>query len=386
MIKAIFNYTIFKKWLLINPAMFVNNPPKSDTKEREHYDYNEQQEVLELLDKNYANNGLTKEKADLKFIRFKTAITILFNTGFRRGELIGLKWKDINFGTKTFKVRREIVTENVENFNPEDIIETLGKNIICKDLKTDKSRRNVTAPQYCFDLLEEYRNEQIKFGYECNDNAYIFTKLDKSYGAYNPNYLTEEWSKFIEKFELKDITIHDIRHSHATYLLSMGVPVQDVSRRLGHSEAATTLKIYTHSNLAQDKKITQLMEDTFYKDYNNKGLVYDSEKTKKDFEVIIKILTGRYNDNDFESICKFLEYITNESITYDNFDSAIDLCRTYLKDEYNYFKKMEIFLNDLPNEQMLNFIDFVVQSNSNIINVDPIVDVEKYIDKLELII
>lgn len=386
LIKAIFNYTLFKKWLIINPVMFVKNPPKSDTKEREYYDYNEQQEALGLLDKHIIDNGLTKEKADLRFIRFKTAITILFNTGFRRGELIGLKWKDINFKTKTFKVRREIVTESVTNFKPEDIIEILGKSIVCKDLKTDKSRRNVTAPQYCFDLLDEYRKEQRKLGYECNDDDYIFTKLNGSYGVYNPNDLTKDWGEFVKRFELKDITIHDIRHSHATYLLSMGVPIQDVSRRLGHSESATTLKIYTHSNLAQDKKITLLMEETFYKDYNsNKDLVYDNEKTKKDFDVIIKILTDNYTDNDFEDICNLLEYITNEDITYDNFENAMDLCRTYLKDEYNYFKKMETFLSDLPREKMSNFIDFVLQIDSNIINIDPIVDVEKYMDKLDLI-
>ncbi len=128
------------------------------------------------------------------------------------------------------------------------------------------------------------------------------------------------------------------------------------------------------------------MEETFYKDYNsNKNLLYDNEKAKKDFEVLIKILTDNYTDNDFEDICNLLEYITNEDITYDNFDNAMDLCRTYLKDEYNYFKKIEIFLFDLPREKILSFIDFVIQIDSNIINIDPIVGVEKYMDKLDLI-
>lgn len=80
-----------KKWLLTNPAEFVINPPKLKVKKKDYYNYEEMMEVFELL-----------EKYD---IRFRTAIFTLFNTGFRRGELCGLKWKDIS-------KRKMPITEN----------------------------------------------------------------------------------------------------------------------------------------------------------------------------------------------------------------------------------------------------------------------------------
>lgn len=81
-----------------------------------------------------------------------------------------------------------------------------------------------------------------------DDEYYIFQTM-KLNSVWNPNHLTKEWKGFIDKNELKKITLHDIRHSHATYLLGIGIPIPDVSRRLGHSDISTTLKTYTHSNL-----------------------------------------------------------------------------------------------------------------------------------------
>lgn len=110
----------------------------------------------------------------------------------------------------------------------------------------------------CYNWLIDHRNEQIKNGFNPTDEDYIFRTLECD-KIWNLNYLSREWFNFISKYNLRKITIHDIRHSHATYLLSIGVPLQDVSRRLGHSEPATTLKIYTHNSLAQDEKITDYM-------------------------------------------------------------------------------------------------------------------------------
>lgn len=89
-------------------------------------------------------------------------------------------------------------------------------------------------------------------GFSPKDTDYIFRSLN-NINVWNPNDLTREWNNFIQVNNLKKITIHDIRHSHATHLLSLGIPAQDVARRLGHSEPTNTLRIYTHSNLTQDK-------------------------------------------------------------------------------------------------------------------------------------
>ena len=81
LIKSMYNYAKRKKWILSNPADYVLNAPTYKTPERDYYGYDEMLKVFNLL--------------ELSNCRFKSAIYLLFNTGLRRGELIGLKWKDL---------------------------------------------------------------------------------------------------------------------------------------------------------------------------------------------------------------------------------------------------------------------------------------------------
>lgn len=92
LIGTIFNYAIFKKWTLYNPAIYVTNAPTSDTKERDYYDYDEIQYALSCLDKmSEHKSGIYDRILHSQNLRFKTAITVLFNSGLRRKELFGLK-------------------------------------------------------------------------------------------------------------------------------------------------------------------------------------------------------------------------------------------------------------------------------------------------------
>jgi len=153
-------------------------------------------------------------------------------------------------------------------------------------------------------LLTEYKKDQNKCGYNVQDNDFVFQNV-RYKDIWNPNNLTNEWRDFKLMFNLKDITIHDIRHSHATDLLSIGVPIQDVSRRLGHSDVATTLRIYTHSNLAQDKLIVEKLENK----YGNKFV-----SNILDFKVITSIIIG-INLATKEEIFNAIRYITGKEVT-----------------------------------------------------------------------
>lgn len=121
-------------------------------------------------------------------------------------------------------VRREIERVTDENIKDEDIIERLGKGLVCKGLKTEKSRRTITVVMDAYQLLMEYKQAQIKAGFNPTDDDYVFRTLECD-RIWDPNYLTKEWDKFQKTNALRKITIHDIRHSHATYLLSIGVPL-----------------------------------------------------------------------------------------------------------------------------------------------------------------
>ena len=364
LIKVIFNYAIHKKWTFYNPAEFVENAPKGATPEREYYDHEEILKVFECLEKLPSHiNGVNDKIVEANNIRFKTAIMLLFNSGLRREEMIALKWKDIKWNTHIIEVRRAVVTVKSTEFDPEDILEEVTPSLVCKNLKNDSSRRNIKLPTVCFDYLLQYKNNQISLGFIPNDEDYIFQNIRSNMGSlWNPNNLTRHWLRFIKTFNLKKITIHDIRHSHATELLSMGIPIQDVSRRLGHADVATTLKIYTHSNLEQDKLIALKLENV----YGNHYVL-----SRLDFKIISSIITGE-NYTDEQEIINAVNFITGEMVTNENKNILFSKCKSYLLDNFKYLESINIFLNSniQPNVKE-SFINLVTNFNNDLSNIRP---------------
>jgi len=363
LIGTIFNYAIFRKWTTYNPAEFVKNKPKFDSAERDYYDHDEIELALECLDKMPAHkNGMSDKILYSQNIRFKTAITILFNSGLRREELFGLKWGDIKYKTGILSIKRAVVTIGSEDFAEEDIIESLPHRLVCKSLKNDSSRRDIHVPSVCFDLLTEYKKDQNKCGYNVQDNDFVFQNV-RYKDIWNPNNLTNEWRDFKLMFNLKDITIHDIRHSHATDLLSMGVPIQDVSRRLGHSDVATTLRIYTHSNLAQDKLIVEKLENK----YGNKFV-----SNILDFKVITSIIIG-INLATKEEIFNAIRYITGKEVTELNYHNLINTCRNYILEKYSYLENINMFINSDSSDNIKEaFLNIVCNAKMDICKIRPI--------------
>lgn len=365
LINAIFNYAIHKKWTFYNPAEFVDNKPKFDTEEREYYDHDEINHAINCLGLiSEHKNGVSDKMLHSQNLRFKTAITILFNGGLRKEELFGLKWQDIKWNTHIFEIRRAIVSVDSNEFEEEDVIEIISSRLVCKKLKNDSSRRNITMPIVCFDYLMEYRKDQIAMGLSANDDDYIFQNVRRNLGVvWNPNNLTKEWSEFINLFNLKKITVHDIRHSHATDLLSMGVPIQDVSRRLGHSDVATTLKIYTHSNMEQDKLIAQKLEVRYGNQY---------VASKLNFKIIASIIVGE-NYTKEEDVINAVNFITGKTVNETNKELLFLKCKQYFLEKYSYLEGITLFLNNnIKDETKNTFIDLISNVSNNLTNIRPI--------------
>ena len=381
LIKSIYNYAKKKKWILSNPADYVLDAPKYKTAEREYYGYEEILNIFDLL--------------ELCNLRFRCAIYMLFNTGLRRGELIGLKWGDLKIvskpifvkGVREIKkkvhlaVRRQILHVKDENIIDNDYIENFGNGIVCKKLKTDKSKRDITITTDCYDLLMKYKEEQIANGFNPTDDDYIFRTLDLS-KVWDPNYLTKEWNEFVSKNKLRKITIHDTRHSHATYLLSIGVPLQDVARRLGHSEPATTLKIYTHSNLVQDEKITDYIEKTFSKD--NEKTEYETFISQNDEDIkdnilsVYSIITG-INLTTMDNIYSALDKLMGYSVDTVSLPNAVEISRNYLFELDPKLKDVASMIDSLSNEDINTFVDIVISlSNGVFYDLKQIENIEKY--------
>ncbi len=160
--------------------------------------------------------------------------TLLY-TGLRRGELLALRWRNLDLSKSTLTV----VATAYKLGNGDYII---------KEPKTAQSRRTVTVPPSLVELFKVYRADQellrIQLGINLHADDFVFIRPDGS--PINPSAVTLAFRRIIKRAGLKDIRIHDLRHTHATLMLKAGVHPKVVSERLGHANIGITLDIYSH--------------------------------------------------------------------------------------------------------------------------------------------
>lgn len=230
------------KWdfLNFNPCLKLIKPPTANRKEMQFYN----EEEIQLLFKCLENEDLT----------FKTAIYILTLGGLRRGESLGLFWNDIDFESKTITIRNNLL--NIR-----------GKGIYLDSPKTKKSKRTISLPDVCFDLLKKLKHNQesLKEMYKSIWQNTEFVFKDEYGNYYNPSRLSRNWVAFTKKYHLKHIRLHDLRHTCATFLISHNVPIATVSKKLGHSNVYTTLDVYTHAVDKDDIEASNLLNDIVIK-------------------------------------------------------------------------------------------------------------------------
>ena len=181
---------------------------------------------------------------------YKPFFQFLYWTGCRRGELVGLKWSDINFTTGVLNVQRS-------NYK------VAGQSIQSKETKTGKSR-TITLPPYCIALLKHYRSEQTQYRFLLGDkwvgDNWIFTQADGQ--PMYPSTPTLQFDRFLKRNNLKHRKFHALRHTSATLLLSSGTNIKNVASRLGHSQLKTTDR-YVHALEEADKQAANTFETMF---------------------------------------------------------------------------------------------------------------------------
>ena len=176
-----------------------------------------------------------------KVINGKQLFTLAIATGLRRGELLGLKWQDINFTTGTLQVRRILSRVPTQAAKREHTY-------VEAEPKTQKSRRNVVIASFALELLKQHRIQQLETKLEAGtawqEHDYVFCTLVGTH--LGPNHVVEEFKKLLKKAELPDIRFHDLRHSAASLLLTAGVHPKIVQEILGHTQISMTMDIYSH--------------------------------------------------------------------------------------------------------------------------------------------
>lgn len=219
-ISDVFNYAVRMGMLTDNPCRRVV-VPKIEQTEKEIY-------TLDEVKKLFSN--LSAEP-----LNYQVYLTLAIYSGFRRSEMLGLEWKDINFTYNTIKIRR---TSQY----------TAEKGIYTDTTKTKKSQRISKFPETVIELLKRFQQEQSKeaerLGSKWENHDRLFTKWN---GAPMHPQTPYKWLRdYCEKINIPFRGLHTLRHLHASLLIYEGMDVVAVSADMGHSVVGTTLNLYSH--------------------------------------------------------------------------------------------------------------------------------------------
>lgn len=210
-------------------GIVVENPcrditfTKSPQKEKEVYSLEEAKKLLALID----------EKAPLKY---KLFFNLLAYSGMRRGEALGLEYKDINFETSVLSIYR---TSNYHQ----------GYGVYTDTPKTKSSYRSLYIQPKIVGLIKLIKKQQEQQSKDCRD---LWVETDRLFIKWNGQLLHPstpyKWLKrFCERENVSFKGLHSFRHFAASQALASGVDVKAVSSMLGHSQTSTTLNIYAHA-------------------------------------------------------------------------------------------------------------------------------------------
>ena len=159
---------------------------------------------------------------------------LLATTGMRRGELLALRWRDIDLAAGTVAVRRSILA--------------VGYRIVYSTTKSGRTR-SVALDRGTVEVLRQHRKRQLErrmlLGPAYQDDDLVFTEDDGS--VIHPDRFTRRFTRLVKAASLPVIRLHDLRHTHATLALAAGVHPKVVSERLGHSTVSLTLDVYSHA-------------------------------------------------------------------------------------------------------------------------------------------
>ena len=190
-----------------NPSIGCKLPPK---KSRE----------MQVLTQDEVRRFLTQAKEEGYYEIFLLELT----TGMRRGEILGLQWKDVNLHTGELHIRRQVVKKG-------------AKTLISKP-KTKSSIRTLMLPIDMVEILAEHKKTAT-----CE---WVFPSPVKEGEPRNPASIYGKFQKILERSHCKKIRFHDLRHTFATMALENGMDIKTLSAMIGHISSETTLNIYSH--------------------------------------------------------------------------------------------------------------------------------------------
>lgn len=194
--------------------------------------------------------------------RYEAMIVLGLLMGMRRGEVLGLRWSDVDFVKRRLHVRntlQRVLGSCITQRNP-------TKGVVENYVKTEKSDRRLPMPKYVVDVLQRRKliqqQERLNAGRKwIEDGDFVLTsRHGKRVQLEQP---LERLTEMLEAAELPHIRFHDLRHSTASILVAMGVPMKVVQEILGHSNFQITSDLYTHLMPTAMDEAMQVMDTLF---------------------------------------------------------------------------------------------------------------------------
>jgi integrase len=187
--------------------------------------------------------------AAMKDTSIYTHVVVLLSTGVRRGELMGLQWGDVDLDAGKLRIERSI--------------EKTKAGLRVKAPKTRHGRRLITLPSSAVAVLREHRKAQLELRLALgagrpSDDAFVFGSIDGK--PRDPDRITQDWKRFAAARGLPRVTLHALRHSHASALIASGTDPVTVSRRLGHGSPTVTMSVYAHLFGRSDEAAAEAMD------------------------------------------------------------------------------------------------------------------------------
>ena len=237
---ALFENAVENEVIEVSPMQKMKRPkPRKDETPKEAIAYSESEIA-------YIMECLNSEP-----LKWKALIMFAIDSGCRRGEIVGLKWEEIDF--KTGKVN---ICRNAQY--------TAGKGTY---ISTTKNRKNrvIYLNRPVLTVLAEWKRQQalLHFGQGIPLNGFCFTQDNGE--MMNPQAPTAYLSRFGKKYNLPGIHPHALRHTMATLSIANGADIVSVSEKLGHAEPSITLNVYSHANEEAQRRANEALAQAIYK-------------------------------------------------------------------------------------------------------------------------
>ena len=190
--------------------------------------------------------------------RYEALYVLAITCGMRKGELLGAQWPDIDLENARLTVNHALSsTRRLKG--------TVGPRWVLKDPKTRLSRRTIDLPKVAVEALRRHRaiEEEVRAaaGAAYQPHDFVFRSLKGT--PIDTGNATRDFNQICERAELPHIRFHDLRHTHASLLINVGVHAKKIAERLGHSTIRLTLDNYGHLFSGIDKESAERMDDLF---------------------------------------------------------------------------------------------------------------------------